>query len=189
MRLPYPIKRRKSNPIVAFPKSIPILPRRKTCKTLRLILYFILACVILLFFKSILFKKSRHSYSGMNMDSFLRNSNSKIESNELFFKPKIYIKYSKVAQTKKKYFDSDTAQLISKSLQYNRVELNGFHYCGMLNGSIFNTNVHLFDIGGSLASVNPSNQHLIRIMDTKAESIHQKLMERFESASSAVRLY
>jgi hypothetical protein len=123
------------------------------------------------------------------MDALLAKANSKMDTNEVFFKPLLYFNPASSRKLEKTFFDSETSQLITSALQSPAlVQLYGFQFCPMLDKSRFRLNQHIYPLGGSLGQVNPTPRQIIRLLDKEAERIFDDVMDRMETACEEVIL-
>ena len=122
------------------------------------------------------------------MDALLSRANAKIESNDDFFKPKLYIPPSLSRILKKTFFDSETSVLITDATmnQPVLVQLSGFKYCAMLDKSRFHLNRHVYSLGGSLAQMNPTPRNVMDLLDREALRIYEDIIDRMETANEEV---
>lgn len=55
------------------------------------------------------------------------------------------------------------------------VRLNGWHFCQCLEGSAFDAFTKIYPLGGSIATLNPTNKQVIQVIEKEAKTIFRKL--------------
>lgn len=120
------------------------------------------------------------------MDALLSRANAKVESNDVFFKPKLYIPPSLSRNLKKTFFDSETSGLITEPVL---VQFSGFKYCSLLDKSRFHLNRHVYTLGGSLAQMNPTPRNVMDLLDREALNIYEDIIDRMETANEEVPIF
>lgn len=121
------------------------------------------------------------------MDALLSTANAKIESNDVFFKPKLYIYPSLSRNLKKTFFDAKTSHSVTAALQSaSLVQLAGFQFCSILDKSRFHLTRHVYPLGGTLARVNPTPRQVMNLLDKEALRIYEDVMDRMDTANEEV---
>jgi hypothetical protein len=73
------------------------------------------------------------------------------------------------------FHDKYPRDLIGQIQDYRYVRIVGWSFCQSLEGATFDAFTNIYSLGGSIASINPTSNQIIKIIETEARNIFKRL--------------